>query len=351
MLFKGVLIMSNIKKILGFSLCFVLLINILAGCNADETSSPNESTPETSQEILTEISQNQDTGTNNESETTAGTENQGSSEGLAFLRQDNGQGYECFGIGDCTDKDIVISTYNGLPVTSIRPSAFENCTQLTSVTIADSSISIGENAFKGCTNLTQATLPASVTAIVPSAFVDTPIYNDSANWENHMFYIGTHLIYADIDKVPENCVIRDGTTTIVNEAFLKCNIIKSITFPDSLRYIGVEAFRNCQGLTNVVIPHGVIEIRQEAFVKCDHVTSFTIPSGVTYIGPFAFANGDSLSSIILGNVSNVDSKAFVNAFELTDIYFVGTEEEWNNLAEISKFNFSSTPSVHFNYTP
>ena len=46
------------------------------------------------------------------------------------------------------------STINGLPVTSIGTNAFQNCTDLSSVTIPASVTSIGDLAFCSCTNLT-----------------------------------------------------------------------------------------------------------------------------------------------------------------------------------------------------
>ncbi len=55
-------------------------------------------------------------------------------------------------------------------VTSIGNYAFENCTNLTSVTIPDSVTSIGRYAFYDCTSLTSVTIPNSVTSIGDGAF-------------------------------------------------------------------------------------------------------------------------------------------------------------------------------------
>jgi len=55
-------------------------------------------------------------------------------------------------------------------VTDIRGSAFEKCTNLTSVTLPDSVTIIRDNAFSGCTSLTSVTLPDSVTDIGGGAF-------------------------------------------------------------------------------------------------------------------------------------------------------------------------------------
>jgi len=55
-------------------------------------------------------------------------------------------------------------------VTSIGDSAFQNCGQLTKVTIANSVTSIGPNAFYVCSKLTSVTIPDSVTSIGDDAF-------------------------------------------------------------------------------------------------------------------------------------------------------------------------------------
>ena len=57
-------------------------------------------------------------------------------------------------------------------VTGIGERAFFNCTSLTSVTFAEGSqlTSIGDHAFESCTNLTSITIPASMTSIGYTAF-------------------------------------------------------------------------------------------------------------------------------------------------------------------------------------
>ena len=64
------------------------------------------------------------------------------------------------------------STLGGYPVTSIGDWAFDNCTELTSITIPDSVTSIGNSTFSGCHRLTSVTIPDSVTSIGDYAFYD-----------------------------------------------------------------------------------------------------------------------------------------------------------------------------------
>lgn len=56
-------------------------------------------------------------------------------------------------------------------VKSIGKKAFEDCYNLTSITIPSSVTNIGEMAFRYCSNLTSITIPRSVTSIEDWAFL------------------------------------------------------------------------------------------------------------------------------------------------------------------------------------
>ena len=133
-------------------------------------------------------------------------------------------------------------------VTSIGNYAFENCTNLTSVTIPDSVTSIGYSAFGYCTNIISVTIPNSVTSI-------------------------------------GEC------------AFLGCTSLTSVTIPDSVTSIGRGAFLNCTSLTSVTIPDSVTSIGDSAFCGCTSLTSVSIPDSVTSIGDSAFYGCSNLKSV------------------------------------------------------
>jgi len=95
--------------------------------------------------------------------------------GLTFaLKDDNTYS---FSSGFSSSGDVYIPAYylntatdEYLPVTSIRESAFNYNTNITSVTISAGITTIGNYAFQSCTNLTNVTIPASVTTIEQYAF-------------------------------------------------------------------------------------------------------------------------------------------------------------------------------------
>lgn len=125
--------------------------------------------------------------------------------------------------------------------------AFENCKNLTSVTIPDSVTSIGWAAFRGCTGLTSITIPDSVTSISGWAFYGC--------------------------KGLTSVIIGNSVTSIGENAFNGCSGLTSITIPDSVTSIGDRAFAGCEGLASVIIGNGVTNIVEGAFWGCIGLTS------------------------------------------------------------------------------
>ena len=157
-------------------------------------------------------------------------------------------------------------------VTSIGVGAFEDCTNLTSITIPNSVISIGGGAFYGCTRLTSLTIPNSVTSIGIGAF-----------------YGCTRLT---------SMTIPNSVTSMEEQAFGKCTGLTSVIIGNNVMDIGYRTFYNCSGLTSIEIPNSVISIGEEAFSGCSGITSITIPNGVTNIGNNAFSGCSNITSVV-----------------------------------------------------
>ena len=67
----------------------------------------------------------------------------------------------------------------------------------------------------------------------------------------------------------------------------RCNNLKNITLPDTLKTIGERAFYGCENLTSIIIPSSVTEIADGAFSQCPNLTE-VIMEGEPKIHPNAF---------------------------------------------------------------
>jgi hypothetical protein len=273
------------------------------------------------------------------------------SKGLSYVLNDDGKGYSVTGIGNCTDRDIVIPrTYNDLPVTSIGDAAFFVCTSLSSVVIPDSVTTIGDAAFYGCDSLT-------------SIDVDDNNQNYKSVDGNLYSKDGKTLIQYAIGKQDSSFVIPDSVTTIGDYAFFVCTSLSSVVIPDSVTTIGESAFNHCTSLTSVVIGDSVTSIGYGAFhdcysltsivigdsvttigdlafYLCTSLTSIVIPDSVTTIGDLAFYLCTSLTSVVIGDsVTTIGNSAFSNCSSLASVKFEGTVEQWNAISLGRDWNY------------
>ena len=209
-------------------------------------------------------------------------------------------------------------------VTSIEERTFFGCSSLMSITIPDGVTSIGGYAFKGCSSLTSVTIPDSVTKIED----------------------GTFESCSGLASV----TIPDGVTSFGSYAFKGCRGLASITIPDSVTRIGEYAFCGCICFTSVTIPNSVTKIEDGTFEGCSGLTSVTIPDGITSIGKYAFCRCESLTSITIPDgVTSIGKDAFYNCWNLKDVYYAGTEAQWENIIIGSNNAYLTNATIHFNW--
>jgi uncharacterized repeat protein (TIGR02543 family) len=152
---------------------------------------------------------------------------------------------------DGVDAEITIpSEYMEKAVTSIGQGAFEDCFELTSVTIPSGIRNIGNDAFRSCSNLVSVTIPNTVTNIGNAAF----------------------YLCSDLEEIE----IPDSVLNIGSGAFTHCDKVVTIEIPDSVTNIGDEAFIYCYGLVTVVIPNSIIDMGYGVFTDCNNLTIYIV---------------------------------------------------------------------------
>ena len=197
------------------------------------------------------------------------------------------------GADPCFGSVVIPPVLGGCPVTSIRSFAFHGCTDLTSVSIPESVVSIYAD------------------------FTDTKLWNDSSDG----IVIVSDCIVGVKGKCPDVLVVNERIRCIADYVFSRCSEIKKIqvdsanayyksendclislrdnvlirgankeriSIPAGVEKIAYGAFNFCRLLKSVTIPIGVKEIGSDAFQACTSLAEVSLPMGLEVIDDWAF---------------------------------------------------------------
>ena len=254
---------------------------------------------------------------------------------------------------------------------SIGTCAFDNCGSLQAISLPNNLQTIGDYAFRN-TQLYTVIVPNSVISIGISSFQGCPLesitlpfvganreikssVSSSKYEEKQLFgYIfgstretgatnGKNLIYqgqTDYDGyrkyfIPltlrtvvitdatgisanafygctmiESLTLNKGITVIYDKAFYNCLALKSMEIPKSVTSIGVYTFGGCNELNSVVLPNLTV-INDYTFYNCKSLAEITLPTTLTKIGGYAFYGCLSLDELsIPSTVTSIGNNTF-----------------------------------------
>ena len=163
--------------------------------------------------------------------------------------------------------------------------------KLTSITIPNTVVTMGDCVFRGCSSLNTVTMGNAV-----------------KNIGNRAFYTCKSLT---------SIIIPNSVITIEDGAFWDCTALSSAVVGNSVERIGEYAFCGCSSLSSIIISNSVREIGSRAFYNCSLLDSICLGNSIETIADEAFYGCSSLSSIIIPNsVTRIGG----GAFEATGIY-------------------------------
>ena len=217
----------------------------------------------------------------------------------------NGKVYNVTNIGqsafeNCSDLTNVTL---GNSVLNIEKWAFYGCSSLTSITIPNSVTSIGSSAFNGCSELNSVTIGNSVTNIGSSAFYNCSNLKTVINFSSlsisryssnngYVGYYADNIIIAPNGSIEGDCVFSklDGNNILRKYIGNDTELTLPANYKGENYVIGNSAFSGCSSLARVTIPNSVTSIGNSAFFGCTALSNIEIPSSVTSIGDNAFDN-------------------------------------------------------------
>lgn len=150
---------------------------------------------------------------------------------------------------------------------------------------------------------------------IPGTYTLYAVWGDTTYTNGLVIYKNIVVGYVR-DELPADVVIPDGVTAIGVRAFFDaweftgCDIIKSVTIPESVNIIDEYAFWLCPNLEKVIIKGQPSEIGTCTFEGCASLKSIELPDSVKSIGIYAFSECTSLESVIMNGVKTIDSYAF-----------------------------------------
>ena len=242
-------------------------------------------------------------------------------------------------------------------------------TSLTNIEIPDSVTTIGENAFQHSDKLESVVLPKDLSTI-PYMMCYACSSLKNVEWPSNFIVdrwafahcgfidltlpqgvrsIGEYAFYS-CDNL-KSIFLLSTVESIGQSAFQDCGVLRKVELPDSLTVLEGAIFSGCSALEEIHLSNALVEIEGQAFYKCNALVSIQIPSNVVNIGKRAFESCHNLVSIILPeSLKTINNYAFNNCTSLTDVYYTGSEADWNAISISADNNYLTNATIHYNST-
>ena len=228
-------------------------------------------------------------------------------------------------------------------VLEIYAGAFQNCSNLTSVTIESTSTKLGSGLFRECKKLVSVYFPDGISEIPASTFFGCESLQGIALPES-IKKIGNSAF--------ENCLALESIalpahlTEIGNYSFQKTGLTE-IVFPKQLASVGINSFSQNQKLKDITFSNGTVTVNlgSGAFSHCESLNTVILRGNIASLPASLFQYSEINTLYIPATVDYIDMTAFDCDTPPKNIYFAGSQSEWDALSEALYWSEDATVVV------
>jgi hypothetical protein len=267
--------------------------------------------------------------------------------------------------------EVIIPSYIDGNVIKHIPSDghFDGNTNITTVYVPGTVITLGDGGFADCSNLTTLRIEKGIDNIINcSTFYDSGVTNfrfpntikyddcwdivDGTPWLANLWedYNGIATASDGITTYllsSKNGELLDGTNYdysdfhidyVCGSCFDGSSIVQ-ITLPSGVKGIGSYAFKRCSSLTTINLSFGLKKIGNQAFSQCTSLQGIVVPNGVEQIGESAFSGCTSLTSITINSTTppTIGSSLFNNTNNCPIYVPVGSVDTYKSATNWSTY--------------
>lgn len=211
-----------------------------------------------------------------------------------------------------------------------------------------------------CTPLGELLPTAQAAEIVDSG------RNDSSEGEDYLYWTFTSdgtltlsgayrvnftfIPWDDYKPQIERVVVEPGVTYIGIYSFSDCENLKSVSIADTVDTIEWGTFQGCTSLKEIELPDSIRTLYIQAFMGSG-LTSIRLPEGLERIETRTFADCTDLEWVYIpSSVTEILRTAFSGCSALSDIYYGGSEADWNEITFYEEDDTLSGVDIHFEST-
>lgn len=219
--------------------------------------------------------------------------------------------------GDVTIPATITDGGKTYKVESIFDEAFDSNENVTSITVEGNNLLyVGDNAFQYCTNLKTVSLPESVISIGEGAFLGSgletfkmpPVQSmGDGMFEDCYKLKSVELNAKNIKVLPKDTffstgltsiTIPKGFTTLGERSIALCSNLTSVSLPNTLTTIGNKVFQSCSRLVKLDFPSSLKTIGDDCFYE-NNLKTIILPNGLTSMGKNTFNKNNAMELLVL----------------------------------------------------